>query len=418
MSIFSRVVERRNGAGGVYLSDAAIPPPGFFYPTESGKTVNTDSAMRLTAVFSAVNLITDLVAPLPWHAYRRDGQGVERRIADHPLLVHPSNEPSLTAADWRAQVMRSLLLRGNAYGLIKEIGTRGAAPTEPSVIQIIHPDYVSVVRLGPLGPFEFRVLGQKHDLWQAGGDLWHLPAFTVPSSPVGLSPIDFGRQSIGLGLATESFGAQWFGDSAIPSGILQTDQTLTSEQAAQAKQRWNETIQGNRGTAVLGSGISYKSVQVSPSESQFLDAMKFNVAQIARLFGIPPEMIGGDSGGSMTYSNVESRMQMLYQMTGRVWISRLEFALSQLLRVNVNVRANTEDLLRTDAETRTKIQVQRLRAGTRSVDEVRAEDNLPPLTDGQGDRYLWPPFSIDTAKTEAADSPNDAVATDDIEQTL
>jgi len=414
MSIFSRFVERRSSGTGVYVSDAAIPPPGFYYPTESGKTVNTDTAMRLAAVWSCVNLLTDIVAPLPWHSYKRDSEGVERRLPDHPLLINPSNEPSLSAADWRAQVMRSLLLRGNAYGLIKKTGAFG----EPTQIQMIHPDYVSVVRLGPMGPFEFRVLGERKDLWQAGGDLWHVPAYLVPGSPVGLSPIDYGRQSVGLGLATESFGAQWFGDSAIPSGILHTDQTLTSEQAAQAKQRWNETIQGNRGTAVLGSGISYKSVQVSPSESQFLDAMKFNVTQIARLFGIPPEMIGGDSGGSMTYSNVETRMQMLYQLSGRVWISRLEFALSQLLRTNVNVRANTEDLLRTDADTRTKIQVQRLRAGTRSVDEIRAEDNLPPLADGQGDRYLWPPFSIDTAKTQAADSPNDAIATDDIEQTL
>lgn len=409
MSILSRLVERRSSGGNAYLSGAAIPPPGFFYPTESGKTVNTDSAMRLSAVWACVNLITDLCAPLPWHAYRSQADGTEIRLADHPLLTSPSNEASLSAADWRAQVYRSWLLRGNAYGLIKEVGSFG----EPTKIQMIHPDYVSVVRLGPLGPFEFRVLGSKHELWQAGGDLWHVPAYTVPGSPVGLSPIDFGRQSIGLGLATESFGAQWFGDSAIPSGVLTTDQQLTLEQAQQVKQRWNESVQGGRGTAVLGAGIGYKQIQVTPEESQFLDAMKFNVQQVCRLFGVPPEMIGAESGHSMTYASIDSRMVHLLTTTGRPWLARLENALSDLLRTNVRVRASVDDLLRTDAKTRVDIQSQRLRMGVRSVDEIREEDNLPPLSAGQGDRYVWPPYtSVYVDGMPDVESPNDPSVSD------
>jgi HK97 family phage portal protein len=410
MSILSRLVERRSVDGaGASLSAAAIPPPGFFYPTESGKTVNSDSAMRLAAVWACVNLITDIAAPLPWHAYQLRSDGTERRIADHPLLTSPSNEPSLSAADWRAQVYRSMLLRGNAYGLVKEIGSFG----EPTKIQILHPDYVSVVRLGQLGPYEFRVLGDKHELWQAGGDLWHLPAFTVPGSPVGLSPIDFGRQSIGLGLATESFGAQWFGDSAIPSGVLTTDQQLTGDQAQQVKQRWNESVQGGRGTAVLGAGIGYKQIQVSPQESQFLDAMKFNVQQVCRLYGVPPEMIGADSGNSMTYASVDSRMVGLLTLTGRPWLAKLEQALSSLLRSDVTVRASVDDLLRTDAKTRTDIQSQRLRMGVRSVDEIRAEDNLEPLSSGEGDRYLWPPYATGfIPESPDIQSPNDPALSD------
>lgn len=415
MSILSRLVERRSVNSGAYLSAAAIPPPGFFYPTEAGKTVNTDSAMRLAAVWACVNLITDICAPLPWHAYRTKGDGTEQRIADHPLLTNPSNEPSLSAADWRAQAYRSMLLRGNVYGLIKEIGSFG----EPTKIQIIHPDYVSVVRLGPLGPYEFRVLGQKHELWQAGGDLWHVPAFTVPGSPVGLSPIDFGRQSIGLGLATESFGAQWFGDSAIPSGVLSTDQQLNTDQAQQVKQRWNESVQGGRGTAVLGAGISYKQIQVTPEESQFLDSMKFNVQQIARLFGVPPEMIGADSGNSMTYASIDSRMVGLLTLTGRPWLAKLETAMSALLRSDVTVRASVDDLLRTDAKTRVEIQSQRLRMGVRSVDEIRAEDNLPPLANGEGDRYVWPPFtSVYMDGAPEIESPNDPALSDPFGETV
>ena len=179
MSILRGLSAERRSSAQVLLSQAAIPPPGFYYPTDANETVNTDSAMRLAAVWSCVNLLTDIVAPLPWHAYRRNPDGTESMIADHPLLVSPSNEPALTAADWRGQMMRSLLLRGNCFGLIKKVGAFG----EPTQIQLIHPDYVSVVRLGPLGPFEYRVLGERKDLWQAGGDLLHIPAYTVPGTP-------------------------------------------------------------------------------------------------------------------------------------------------------------------------------------------------------------------------------------------
>lgn len=388
--------ERRSGAGNVLLSQSAIPPPGFYYPTDSNETVNTDSAMRLSAVWSCVNLIESIVAPLPWHAYRTAPDGVEIRLPDHPLLVSPSNEPALSASDWRGQVIRSLLLRGNAFGLIKKVGAFG----EPTQIQIVHPDYVSVVRLGPLGPFEYRVLGERMDLWQAGGALWHVPAYTVPGSPVGLSPIDYARQQIGLGLAAERFGAKWFGDSAIPSAVLSTDQQLTGEQATVMKQRWNEAIQGSRAVAVLGSGVDYTAITVSPDESQFIETQRLNATAIARIFGVPPEMIGADGGTTNTYINVESKMAHLLVLTARPWIARLEHSLSNLLRATVNVRANTDELLRTDARTRVDIQAQRLRMGVRSVDEIRAEDNMPPLPADAGNQYLWPPFATKIDATE------------------
>lgn len=395
MSFLRNLTERRSG-GGILLSQAAIPPPGAYFPTDSGETVNTDTAMRLASVFACVNLLTDFVAPLPWHAYRRTPDGRDVLVEDPPLLVSPSTELSVTAAAWRAQIMRSLLLRGNAFGLIKAVGPNG----EPTKIQIIHPDYVSVVRLGPMGPFEFRVIGEKHELWQAGGDLWHLPAYSVPGTPVGLSPIDYQREQIGLGLAAESFGAKWFRDGAIPSAVLTTDQALTGEQAADMKSRWNESMHGGRSVAVLGAGLDYTSVSVAGSESQFIEAAKLNATQIARIFGIPPEMIGADSGSSMTYSNTESLMLRMMAVTGRHWLSLLESGITNLLRTNLSVRANTDELLRTDARTRVDIQMNRLRMGSRSVDEIRAEDNLAPLPNDEGSRYLWPPFA---AKADAAD---------------
>ena len=175
MSIF-RNLTRPETRSYELLSQAAIPPPGLYYPTDSGATVNTDSAMRLDAVWACVNLLTDIVAPLPWHAYRPSADGLLSRVADSRLLINPSNEVALSAVDWRGQIMRSWLLRGNAYGLVKEIGPQG----EASKIQIIHPDYVSVVRLGPLGPFEYRVLGEKKELW-CRAHRWRCRRSTTPA---------------------------------------------------------------------------------------------------------------------------------------------------------------------------------------------------------------------------------------------
>ena len=390
MSIFRAL--RPETRSSELLSQAAVPPPGWYYPTDSGATVNTDSAMRLDSVWACVNLLTDIVAPLPWYAYRENGDGLRQRVKQPALLTHPSNELALSSADWRGQIMRSWLLRGNAYGLVKEIGPQG----EASKIQIIHPDYVSVVRLGALGPFEYRVLGELKQLFPAG-DLIHMPgAYTVPGTPIGLSPIDYARQTIGVGLSAEEYAARFYGDSAIPSGILHTDQSLTGEQAIAMKARFNEAVKGRREVAVLGSGMSFSPIAVSSSESQWLETSKITATRIARIFGVPPEMIGADGGGSMTYANVESKFLNLLTLAGRPWIARLETALSNLLPGKLEVRADVDELLRTDAKTRVDIQTQRLRAGTRSVNEIRREDNLEPIEGGN--EFLWPPFALDMAK--------------------
>jgi len=386
------------------LSQAAIPPPGAYFPTDSGATVNTDTALRLDAVFACVNLITDIVAPLPWRAYRETSDGLLNRVRDPKLLIHPSNEIALSAADWRGQIMRSWLLRGNAYLRVTEIGPQG----EIAAAQVLHPDYVTVVRLGQLGPFEYRLLGEKKELWPAG-DLVHLPgSYTVPGTPIALSPIDYARQTIGVGLSAEAYAAKFYGDSAIPSGILHTDQSLTGEQATAMKARFTEAVKGRREVAVLGSGMSFTPISISSSEAQWLETSKVTATRIARIYGVPPEMIGADGGGSMTYANVESRFLNLLTLAGRPWISRLEHALSNILPGRLVVRADVDELLRTDTQTRVAVQTERIRAGLRSINETRREDNMPPI-DG-GDQYLWPPYALDVAKIEQIT--DDAPATD------
>ena len=239
-------------------------------------------------------------------------------------------------------------------------------------------------------------------------------SYTVPGTPVGLSPIDYARQTIGVGLSAEEYAARFYGDSAVPSGVLHTDQSLTGEQAIAMKARFNEAVKGRREVAVLGSGMSFSPISVSSSESQWLETSKVTATRIARIFGVPPEMIGAESGSSMTYANVESRFINLLTLAGRPWIARLEHAISNLLPGRLIVRADIDELLRTDTQTRVNVQTQRIRSGLRSVNEERAIDNLPPI-DG-GDVFLWPPFALDVAKELLIeDAPTDPQEMQDVE---
>jgi HK97 family phage portal protein len=392
VSLFRRAaIEQRSNS-----SMTTIPGPTNVQTSNAGQRVTTDSAMRLAPVWAAVNLLTDISAGISYHAYKQTPDGKLARVDDPALLTDPSNEPSLTAADWRSQIVRSALLRGNGYGLVKKINEYG----EPTQVQVIHPDFVSIRVNGMLGPFDFYVIGVKHDLFPLG-DLVHMPAYTFPGSPIGLSPIEYARQSVGLGLAAGEFGARWFGDGAHPSAVLHSDQVLTQQQAKDAKDRFTDAVKGRREVAVLGAGLAFQPIQVSPNESQFLETIKANASDVARFFGLgmAPEMIGADSGSSMTYVNVEQRSLNLLTYAGRPWINRLETFLSSLLRSDVIVKGDIDELLRLDAKTRVDLQVARLRNGTHCVDEVRAEDNLPPLPNGAGQNYLWPPYAIKEEST-------------------
>jgi HK97 family phage portal protein len=124
---------------------------------------------------------------------------------------------------------------------------------------------------------------------------------------LGLSPVAYARQAIGLGLAVERFGASFFGDGASPSGLLTTNTMIGDEQAEVLNEKWKSIHGKKRKTALLTGDLKWTPISIAPEESQFVETCKLNVAQIARVFGVPPEMIGGESGQSLTYANIESR---------------------------------------------------------------------------------------------------------------
>jgi HK97 family phage portal protein len=362
----------------------------------SGVHVDDEAAMTLGAVFACVDLLSELVSTLPVDEYRRRPSGPPEPVATPPLLVDPSGDDSGVEA-WLRQVMVSMLLRGNAYGMVHDLD----GELRPRRIEILHPDRVSFRRNYKQGPVEFFLDGQTEIGRWPNGPLWHLAGYQIPGHPVGASPIRYARDTIGLGLATRKFGAQWFGDGAHPTAMLKGPEPIASEEEALVlKRRIQASMSDNREPLVLGGGWELDAIQVAPEESQFLETSQANVADVARYFRVPPEMIGGKAADNLTYANQEQRSIALLTYTVNPWLVRLERALSRLRPRGHFVKFNADALLRVDLKTRYEAHVLAVRGGFGTPNERRLLEDNTPLPDG--DRLLWPPFSTGAGGSEPA----------------
>jgi HK97 family phage portal protein len=218
-------------------------------------------------------------------------------------------------------------------------------------------------------------------------------------SPIGQSTLSAARTAIGVGLAAQQYGSNWFTEGRHPGALLSTDQVLTAEQAGDMRERWNQMVSGG-GVAVLSQGMDYAPVALTPADAQFLESMSASGQDVARFFKLPPEAIGYDSGASMTYSNVQSQWLNLLIASLNPLTTVVEDAWSALLPRPQFVQFNRDSLLRMTTSDRYAAHDTALRSGWRSVNEIRAIEDLPPV-DG-GDDYLWPPGST---TTDAVPSP-------------
>lgn len=382
---------------------SAIPAPGTstFGPlTRAGEYVDPDHALRLSTVWACVNLLSNLVSGFPIGTYRSSGSSTAGTIDNlrtplqpPPVIANPS--PTVSRMLWVRQVMMSWLLRGNAWGDI----TAWDSQFRPTQIELLSPDDVHVYRQGSTGPLSYKTFNKDRKVYPEG-DLWHAPALVMPGSPLGLSPISYAAETIGLGLGVQAFGAGWFGEGGHPSAVLQTDQVLKSEsgEPEKIKRRFLEATRGRREPAVLGAGLKYVPIQVAPNESQFLESMRANVTDVARYFGVPATRIGGASGDSMTYKTAEQEGLDLLTYTVNWWVVLLEECLTNLLPRPQYVKLNVDAMLRSDAKTRNMIGLQNVQGGRWSVNDWRRNEDEPPIGP-EGDTYLWPPMAIDIAKT-------------------
>ena len=366
MGLFFPEPEKRSGPSAAELVQAAqmmrLAP----------QTVNVTDSVALThsAVWACSSLYARLISTLPFHAYRQAG-GIDARIADPQILRQPNGTQPLTS--WLSQAVYSLVLRGNVYGLVVSRNNMAL----PTAVQILHPDLVTADYDWRTDVVTYKVGGIDVD----PSMIWHRAINTMPGSPIGMSALTAARQSVGMGVSAQQFGSSWFTSGGIPTGTLETDAELTAEQAAAIKDRWQHAVTAERGVAVLGQGFSYKAISIAPQDAEWLNAQKVSVQDVARFMGVPPEMIGSDSGASMTYSNVESRAVDLLRYSIDPVLVVLESGLTDLLPRPQYVQATRDALLRMTTLDRYNAHASAIGAGWKTVNEVRQVEDLPPLPD-------------------------------------
>jgi HK97 family phage portal protein len=239
-------------------------------------------------------------------------------------------------------------------------------------VDLVDPDRVSVSEED--GQWVVRIGGQEIDR----SELWHARAFPWPGKLEGLSPITYARESIGLGIASEKYAAKLFGDAGIPSGYLYSDQKMGDESVKKLRAEWERSHRGRRGTAVL-SQVKYQNLSIAPEEAQFIETQRFNVSTICRLFGVAPEMMGGETAGHEAYTSPEMRGVDFLTFTLRPWLLRVERAVSTLLPRTQAAKFNAGAMVRATLRERYEAHRLGIDAGWLLRSEVRELEDRPPI---------------------------------------
>lgn len=378
-------------------------PPEWFVsaitgpPASSGVRVNGATALRSTPVWAAIRCISEDLSSLPLLTYRRLPRGKSRAPA-HPLftLLHDAPNPEQTAFEFWELAIGNMLVAGNSINFI-ELDQAGRPtelwPLRPDQIQVQRDDNGELVYIWSPSSQESRLFPADRIL--------HLKAFSR-NGFWGLSPIDVAREAIGLGLATEEYGARFFSNDATPGGVLEHPGSLSKEALAHLRDTYEAHHTGlsqSHKTLILEEGMKWSQTTVTPENAQFLETRKFQVTEVARIFRVPPHKIADMDRA--TFSNIEEQNIDYVVSTIRPWARRIE------ARINIDL-FSIEDpffaeflidgLLRGNVDTRFKAYSTGRQWGWLSADDVRELENMNPLPEGQGEVYLVPLNMVD-AKT-------------------
>lgn len=351
--------------------------------TLSGVTVSEDSALRNMAVWRAVNLISGSIAGFPVRTYRdRQTQGSPKGEQEEITLPLFQGEayPDLSWFEWFEVTAAHLLLWGNAYSL----KIRNEAGDTIVRVLPIEPSRVTVTR----GPQSTRNPSGK--LFRVGGvgqepltpaEVMHIPGFGLDGL-CGLSPIGYARQAIGTALAAEDVAAKLFDSGLLNGGLIQAERELTEAEAKAIKQSWREKVAGvvrSYEVAILAQGLRYIPTTIPPKDAQWLEARQFGVEEIARLYGVPADLLMDNSATGNT--NVEQRAAAFVKFGLQTWVNRFEHRMSfHLCPAGTAVKLDMDSLLRGDALSRAQVYASGKDTGWLTVNEMRAAEGLPPLT--------------------------------------
>ena len=368
----------------------------FFGGTTSGKPVNEHTAMQMTAVYSCVRILAEAVAGLPLHLYKYNASGGKEKALSHPLyfVLHDEPNPEMSSFVFRETLMTHLLLWGNAYAQIIRNGKGEVIALYP-----LMPNRMSVDR-DSSGALYYTYTRYSEEAPTMNGmtvtlrpsEVLHIPGLGFDGL-VGYSPIAMAKNAIGMAIACEEYGAKFFANGAAPGGVLEHPGTIKDPQ--KVRDSWNAAYQGSSNShrvAVLEEGMKYQPIGISPEQAQFLETRKFQINEIARIFRVPPHMVGDLEKSS--FSNIEQQSLEFVKYTLDPWVIRWEQAISRaLLRPDEKklyfAKFNVDGLLRGDYVSRMNGYATARQNGWMSANDIRELENLdriPPELGG--DLYL------------------------------
>ena len=376
-------------------------------PTTSGISVTETSALGMTAVWRAVNLISGVCAGLPLHAYVAPEDEVRRRVPGTSqaarLLAMP--HPDVPPFEFWESVYAQVALWGNAY--LRKLRNQNGQIQE---LWPIHPARVKAGRTSDTGVKVYEVDGGEQVFTDA--EILHIPGFGYDGI-CGVSPIRFMRQAVGLGLAAEKYGAALFGNGSLASGILQTEQRLAPGAADVLAKRWAGKAAGldnAHNVVVLDQGAKFQQLSIPPEDAQFIESRRFQTTEVARMFGIPPHMLMETEASTSWGTGIEQQSIGWNVYDLKRWYTRVEQRLTMMLRpANVFAAYSAEGLLRGDSAARAAFYTQMFHLGVFSTNDIRKLENLPPVEGGDS-RYR----ELNLGELGAPPAPDPVPATDPI----
>lgn len=358
----------------------------------TGLNVTPDRALQASAVYACVRVLAETIASLPLHVYKRLARGKEK-ATDHYLypILHDAPNAEMTSFEFRETMMGHLCLRGNAYA--EKVIDRAGRVKE---LWPLNPDRVTVERDKATKQLVYTVtIPDEARKVELGSDrILHIRGLSGDGI-IGYSPIKLARESIGLSLATEEYGARFFGNGSRPGGVLEHPGKLGAEARKNLKKSWEDMHQGleqSHRIAILEEGLKWHQIGIAPEEAQYLETRQHQTTDIARIFRVPPHMIGDLTRS--TNNNIEHQGIEFAVYTMTPWCVRFEQGFRQRLfdvdDTNYFAEFLINGLLRGDINSRYNAYAIGRQWGWLSADDIRELENQNPLPDGQGKTYLLP----------------------------
>lgn len=379
-----------------------------FGRTTSGKPVNERTAMQTTAVYACVRILAEAVASLPLHVYEYQDDGGKKLVHDHPLyyLLHDEPNPEMTSFVFRETLMSHLLIWGNAYAQIIRDGAGrvlGLYPLLPDKMEVQRDDRGNIFYVYSRNSDENPMFKEYGNIKLKAEDVLHIPGL-VFDGLIGYSPIAMAKNAVGMTLACEEYGASFFANGANPGGVLEHPGVL--KDPSKVRESWNSVYRGVNNAhkiAVLEEGMKYQQIGIPPEEAQFLETRKFQINEIARLYRIPPHMVGDLDKSS--FSNIEQQSLEFVKYTLDPWVIRWEQSLQRSLLLpgekgKYFIKLNVDGLLRGDYQSRMNGYAVGRQNGWFSANDIREMENMNPIPDEEGGNL----YLINGAMTKLADA--------------